>query len=86
MPVLDYVIQNAEVCFAQPLCEPVCEDPDDDKFLACALNCGSKVIVSGDKHLLKVSGYQNIEVLKPRDFVNKYLSRYHSGLQSGTGG
>jgi predicted nucleic acid-binding protein len=47
---------------ALPLPEKVCEDPDDDKFLACALESGSTVIVSGDKHLLKISGYQNIEV------------------------
>jgi len=33
----------------------------------------NKVIVSGDKHLLDVSGYQKIEVLKPRKFVTKYL-------------
>jgi predicted nucleic acid-binding protein len=61
-PVLDYVIRNV-----------VCEDPDDDKFLACALAGESNIVVSGDKHLLKVSGYRNIEVLKPRDFVNRYL-------------
>ena len=73
-PVLDYVIRNAEVYAPPPLPESVCEDPDDDKFLACALESGSKVIVSGDRHLFKVSGYRKIEVLKPRDFVNKHLT------------
>ena len=53
--------------------ESICEDPDDDKFFACAIACGGKVIVSGDKHLLKVSGYKDIEVYKPRDFVDKFL-------------
>ncbi len=73
-PMLDYVIQNAEVYAASVLSEAVCEDPDDDKFLACALASGSTIIVSGDKHLLKVSGYHGIEILKPRDFVSKYLA------------
>jgi uncharacterized protein len=73
-PMLDYVIHNAEVYAAPPLPEAVCEDPDDDKFFACALASESAVIVSGDKHLLKASGYQMIDVLKPRDFVNKYLA------------
>jgi putative PIN family toxin of toxin-antitoxin system len=73
-PVLDYVIRNAGVYAALPLSESVCDDPDDDKFLACALASGSTIIVSGDKHLLKVSGYRKIEVLKPRDFVNEYLA------------
>jgi len=48
-------------------------DPDDDKFLACALAAGVKIIISGDKHLLDVNGYQNIEVISPADFLQKYL-------------
>ena len=72
-PILKYVIHNAVVFSAPPLPERVCDDADDDKFLACALASGSNLVVSGDKHLLKVSGYQNIEVLKPRDFLDKNL-------------
>jgi putative PIN family toxin of toxin-antitoxin system len=72
-PMLEFVIQNADVFAASPLSEPVCEDPDDDKFLACALASASRVIISGDKHLLKVTGFQDIEVLKPRDFLDRYL-------------
>ena len=72
-PILTFVIEHAKVYQPVELKERICEDPDDDKFFACALASGSKVIVSGDKHLLKVSGYEGIEVLKPRDFVDKYL-------------
>lgn len=72
-PILEFVIQNADVFAASPLSEPVCEDPDDDKFLACALASASQIIISGDKHLLKVTGFQDIEVLKPRDFLDRYL-------------
>ena len=72
-PVLDFIVQNAEVVLAQPLSENVCEDPDDDKFLACALASQSKVIVSGDRHLLNASGYGEVAVLRPRDFVSRYL-------------
>jgi len=57
------------------LSAPVCRDPDDDKFIACALASKSKLIVSGDKHLLKVSGFRGVRILKPRDFVDTYLSR-----------
>jgi len=72
-PILEYAIHHAVVFSAPPLPERVCDDADDDKFLACALASGSNLVVSGDKHLLKVSGYQNIEVLKPRDFLDKNL-------------
>ena len=50
-----------------------CEDPDDNKFLECAIASRAKLIVSGDKHLLKLNGYQEIVVHKPRDFVDLYL-------------
>jgi putative PIN family toxin of toxin-antitoxin system len=73
-PVLNFVIEHARVYRPAILKERVCEDPDDDKFIACALASGCGVIISGDKHLLKVSGYQGIEVLKPREFVDRYLN------------
>ena len=73
--ILELVTIKAEVVQAQSLPEPVCVDSDDDKFLACALASKSKIIVSGDKHLLHVSGFREIRVLKPREFVDEYLSR-----------
>lgn len=51
----------------------MCADPDDDKFIACALAAGTKLIVSGDKHLLDVNGYRGIEVLKPRTLIDRHL-------------
>ena len=73
-PTLELVTVKAAMFSAQSFHEPVCADPDDDKFLACALASKSKVIVSGDKHLLQVSGFREIRVLKPREFVDEYLS------------
>lgn len=72
-PILTFIIEYAKVYEPAKLKEPVCEDSDDDKFIACALASGSRVIISGDKHLLKVSGYQGIEVLKSRSFVDRFL-------------
>ena len=66
---------HSELVDAPDLPEPVCEDPDDDKFLACALAAGVEVVVSGDRHLLRVSGWSGIEVLTPRQFVERYLDR-----------
>ena len=48
--------------------------PADDKFIECALEAKADYIVSGDKHLLKVSGFKGIEVSKPREFIEKYIS------------
>lgn len=52
----------------------ICDDPDDNKFISCALAGKCKIIVSGDKHLLRVSGYKSIEVLKARNFIDKHLT------------
>ncbi len=71
--ILDLIIQNAELVQATDLPEPVCEDADDDKFLACALASNTNIIVSGDSALLNVSGYCGIQVLTPKAFVSKFL-------------
>lgn len=73
-PVVEFIMVHAEMVAAPPLPEPVCTDPDDDKFLACAVTGNARLIVSGDKHLLHVSGYQGVQVLKPRQFVDEYLA------------
>ena len=74
-PILDLVTIEAELYQTQDLPKPVCTDADDDKFLACAIASGSRIIVSGDKHLLKVSGYQGIEVLKPHEFIKRHFQK-----------
>jgi putative PIN family toxin of toxin-antitoxin system len=74
-PILELVTVKAELTQAPRLPEPVCDDPDDDKFLACALASNSEVIISGDKHLLKVSGYCGINILRPRKFLDDFLGK-----------
>ena len=73
-PVLELVTLNAEMVSPADSAEPICDDPDDDKFFLCAISAPCKVIVSGDKHLLVKSGYGGVQVLKPRDFAEKILS------------
>ena len=62
-----------EVVETKGISVSICEDPDDNKFIECAIASQSKLVISGDKHLLKISGYKGIEVLKPREFVDNYL-------------
>ena len=73
IPILEMVAVKAQVFPDQNLPDPVCVDPDVDKFLACALTGKCKLIISGDKHLLCVAGYRGIKVIKPREFVLDYL-------------
>jgi putative PIN family toxin of toxin-antitoxin system len=72
-PILTLIVKHAELWQSPPLAEQVCADPDDDKFLACALASGAECVVSGDKALQRVSGYGNIRVVAPRQFVDTAL-------------
>ena len=72
-PIIELVTNEAEIYPSHAMPKPVCDDPDDDKFIVCAITAKCKMIVSGDKHLLKVSGLNGIDVIKPREFVDKYL-------------
>jgi uncharacterized protein len=71
--LLDMHQANAVVVTASRLGRSVCRDPDDDKFLACAIAGNARIVVSGDKDLLATSGYAGITVLTPRKFVEQYL-------------
>jgi putative PIN family toxin of toxin-antitoxin system len=73
--ILGLIIQNAELAQTSDLPEPVSTDPDDDKFLACALAGNSTTIVSGDSDLLNVSGYCGIKVLTPKAFISECLAK-----------
>lgn len=48
----------------------VAEDPDDDKFIECAVALNAEVIVSGDKALLAVKKYMGIRIVSPKAFLD----------------
>lgn len=73
LPIIELVTVHGQFVDTQGFDISVCEDPEDDKFLECAVAGKCKTIISGDKHLLKLAGYEGITVLSPRSFVDKYL-------------
>ncbi len=48
------------------------EDPDDNKFIECAVALDCKIIVSGDKHLKNVKKYIDIDIMSPKQFIDMY--------------
>ena len=72
--ILGLIVENAHLVQTTALPEPVCDDADDDKFLACALSSNTNIIVSGDSDLLRVSGYCGIQVLTPKAFLSEFLA------------
>jgi len=72
-PFLALLVMNAEIFDPPDLPEKVSKDPDDDKFIACAIASNCRLIISGDRDLLEVSGYQGVKVVIPREFLDSVL-------------
>ena len=49
----------------------VCQDPDDDAILECALAAAATVIVSGDRHLLALGTFRGIEIVPPAEILKR---------------
>jgi putative PIN family toxin of toxin-antitoxin system len=78
MPVLRSVLKIVELRseMVEPVSfsEPVCSDPDDDKFLEAAIAAGADYVVSGDTALLNLKSHHGVEIIRPSRFL-KLLSR-----------
>ena len=44
-------------------------DPEDDIFLACALEGRADYIVSGDPHLLEIKYYHGVQIISPSQLL-----------------
>ena len=49
---------------------PVSDDPDDDKYIAAAIEGRAAVVVSGDSDLLKIREHEGVRIITPRSFLN----------------
>jgi uncharacterized protein len=55
-----------------PRLKIVDQDPDDDKFIECAVALNATYVVSGDKSLLGVGAYMGISIVTPRQFIDAF--------------
>lgn len=46
-------------------------DPEDDHVLAVARRGGASLLVTGDKGLLKLESYRGIQIVTPRQFLDR---------------
>jgi len=47
------------------------EDPNDDHVVSCAIAAGAEAIITGDKHLLRMSSYEGIKMLRLGEFLRR---------------
>ena len=55
-----------------PKVKVVKDDPDDDKFIECAMALKAEAIVTGDKAIEAVGEYMGIKILTPQRFLKSY--------------
>jgi predicted nucleic acid-binding protein len=48
----------------------VSKDPDDDKYLAAAVEGRAAFLVTGDPHLLAIRQYAGVRIVSPRAFLD----------------
>lgn len=74
----DVVVEASR--FVEPTIERtvVADDPDDDKFVECALEADADFIVSGDDHLLGLDSHQGVRIVTP-DALLSYVEEELSG-------
>jgi putative PIN family toxin of toxin-antitoxin system len=63
---------NSIFAATTPHIEIVKNDPDDNKFVECAVELESKIIISGDKHLKEIKKYIDVEIMSPREFIDRF--------------
>ena len=49
-------------------------DPDDDKYIAAAIEGARRIVVAGDSDLLDLKEYEGIRIVSPRVFFDLLVS------------
>lgn len=63
----DSICSAMEIIPAQTQVD-VCRDPDDNKFISCAIDGQCYYIVSGDKDLLTLKEYNDVKIVTVAEF------------------
>lgn len=63
----------SSVVHAPPPYPRIARDPKDDMVLACAIAAKATAIVTGDNDLLVIKQYQGMQILRPRQALQKLM-------------
>jgi len=69
----NFIRELIEVAELVRISEPIraCRDPNDDKFLALAVSGDADYLITGDSDLLVLNPFRDVEIVTPRDFVQR---------------
>jgi uncharacterized protein len=61
--------ETAIVTSGELAVQAIAEDPDDNRYLACAVEGEADYLVSGDQHLLKLGRFKGILIITAAQFL-----------------
>lgn len=64
------ILVLAQVITGEYRISGVSKDPDDDKYIAAAIEGRAVLVVSGDPDLLSVGEHQGVRIITPRAFLD----------------
>ena len=77
--VINTIVNNRNTKFITPYFRfnLIAADPDDNKFVDCAVTAGAKYIVTNDKHfdVLKNIDFPKVEIINLIDFLNQLTNK-----------
>lgn len=74
--ILEFVFFYSEIVEPTQHISPITKDPDDNKFLECAMAAGAEFIISGDPHLINVIEYNAVKIVSAATFLNLVLKSH----------
>jgi putative PIN family toxin of toxin-antitoxin system len=70
--ILQAISKNSTIVNPNIKLKVIDEDTEDNKILECALKAKADVIVTGDKHLLKIGKFRKTKIVTPREFLDYF--------------
>lgn len=72
--LFDFFSKSLNIVFTArtPSIRVVDDDPDDDKFIECAVALKAKVVITGDKALLSVCEHKGVGITTPNRFLEEF--------------
>ena len=67
---IDSIEEIANKIDVKKLLKTVSRDQDDDKYIECAISGDVNFIISGDIHLLEIKEYENVKIMKAKEFLD----------------
>jgi len=64
------IVMLAELVAGELTLPALCDDPDDDKYIAAAIEGNAAFVVTGDRQLLALAEHEGVHIVTPRVFLD----------------